>query len=75
MTKEKHNNNYVDSPSGSSDVVVGKELLINALKCVDAAAARGSYRGGELSMVGSVRDALYVLVADEVEAMMSSKED
>lgn len=74
---EETNTDYTDAniPDANTNVVVGKELLINALKCIDAAATRGSYRGGELSTVGSVRDALYVLVADEVEAMMSSKED
>ena len=56
-------------------VTIKKDLVINALKCIDAAASRGAYRGGELSTVGTVRDSLYVLVADEVETMMAEKED
>lgn len=36
--------------------------IINALKCIDTAAQRGAFMGGELSSVGGVRDALYAQV-------------
>jgi hypothetical protein len=72
MNDEKEN--ITEPDENPPQVVVGKDLLINALKCIDAASTRGAYRGGELSTVGSVRDALYVLVADEVEKMMAEKE-
>lgn len=55
-------------------VTVGKDLIVNALKCIDAAANRGAYQGGELSTVGSVRDSLYVLVSADVEAAVEQLE-
>lgn len=48
---------------------VHPSLIINALKCIDAAAGRGAYQGGELSVVGGVRDSLYAHVSDIVEAL------
>jgi len=50
-------------------VTVSPALIINALKCIDAAAQRGTYQGGELSAVGGVRDALYSKVSTIVEAL------
>jgi hypothetical protein len=62
MASKKKNKN-----TDNSSVIIGKDLVINALKCIDAAANRGAYQGGELSTVGQVRDSLYILVSSEVE--------
>lgn len=61
----------IEFPSVETDMVkVQKHLIINALKCIDAAAQRGAYQGGEMSAVGGVRDALYSLVEKEVEELV-----
>jgi hypothetical protein len=56
------------------EVTTTSALIINALKCIDAAAGRGSYQGGELSTVGAVRDGLYSLVSEEVEALVKQEQ-
>jgi hypothetical protein len=48
---------------------ISPALVINALKCIDAAANRGAYHGGELSSVGGVRDQLYSMVSTIVEEL------
>jgi hypothetical protein len=58
---------------GGNDVHTNSTLVINAIKCIDAAANRGAFHGGELSTVGGVRDQLYVLVKDEVEEMVAKE--
>jgi hypothetical protein len=50
---------------------VPTDLIINALKCVDAAAARGAFQGGELTSVGQVRDGLYILVESELKELVA----
>lgn len=42
-------------------------LIINGIKCIDAAAKRGAYHGGEMSTIGYIRDNLYQSVADVIE--------
>lgn len=42
-------------------------LIIDAIKCIDVAAQRGAYQGGELSTIGCVRDALYNAISQYVE--------
>jgi len=49
------------------------DVLINALKCIDAAAARGAYQGGEMSSVGSIRDTLYAIVEAEINAIVEQQ--
>lgn len=64
--KEKQQNN---------SVIIGKDLVINTIKCIDAAATRGAYQGGELSTVGSIRDNLYTLVSSEIKEAEKAAEE
>lgn len=48
---------------------ISPAVVINALKCIDAAAQRGAFQGGELSAVGNIRDNLYTKVAHILEAL------
>lgn len=53
---------------------IPEDLIINALKCIDAACKRGAFHGGEMSTVGHVRDNLYASVADVIDAMMAEQQ-
>jgi hypothetical protein len=70
MSEEKVDSNESVLPEGTKqEITVNVALLINALKCIDAAAQRGAYQGGELSQVGGVRDALYGHTKDVIDAI------
>ena len=52
--------------------------LINALKCIDTAAQRGAFYGGEMSPVGRVRDAIFAKVSpilEQLEKERKAKEE
>jgi hypothetical protein len=73
---EQVDSNQVFLPDDvQEDATVKVALLINALKCIDAAAQRGAYQGGELSQVGHVRDTLYAHSKDVIEAIEKSQQE
>ncbi len=47
-----------DAEHQMDNVTVDRQLIAQALKCIDLAAERGAFKGGELSPVGSIRDTL-----------------
>jgi len=73
MHKNK-DNPTIDFPSQPAPVKeVPVDVIINALKCIDAAAARGAYQGGELSSVGKIRDTLYTVVEVEIDQLVEAQ--
>lgn len=56
-----------------NDISIEPAQLINALKCIDTAAQRGAFYGGELSSVGGVRDALYAKVEPMLKELEKQK--
>jgi len=62
------------APEAVATRTVPQDLIINALKCIDAAAKRGAYHGGELSSVGHVRDGLYDTVSDVIEEIIAAEQ-
>lgn len=58
-------------------IPVEPALLINALKCIDSAAQRGAFYGGELTAVGRVRDGIFAKVEPilkQMEKMQKAQE-
>lgn len=56
-------------------ISISPSLIINALKCIDAAASRGAYQGGELSAVGGIRDNLYGLIKPIAERLKKEQDE
>ena len=48
-------------------IQINPQIIVNAIKCIDASATRGAFQGGEMTTVGQTRDALYSTIAHLIE--------